>query len=74
MGASLSLKMELEILAASHLEHFKFAKDIAAILPVEHPKRVGLQIELNEMVDRMNKIKLEIKANDTIQEEGEETS
>ena len=49
--------LELEILSANYWEHFKFAKDIALILPLKHPKRVKLAIELNEMSDKMNNLK-----------------
>lgn len=32
-------KTKLEILQASYWEHFKYDKDLALILPIEHPKR-----------------------------------
>ena len=62
-----SLELELEILSYSYWEHFKFAKDIALILPSTHPKRVDLQEKLNEMSARMNEIKKEM--NTSIQED-----
>ena len=53
--------LELEILSANYWEHFKFAKDLALILPSDHPKRVRLALELNEMVEKMNQIKKDNK-------------
>jgi len=48
---------ELEILEYNYWEHFKFAKDLALILPLKHPKRIQLQNELNKMIERINKLK-----------------
>ena len=54
-------ELELEILQYSYWEHFRFAKDISLILPLNHPKRVVLDKELNEMMNRIHEIKDEIK-------------
>lgn len=50
-------RIELEILEASHLEHFKFAKDIALIFPLKHPKRKCIEKELNNLSKQINKLK-----------------
>lgn len=38
-----------EILKSSYEEHFKYAKDIALILDINHPKRIRIQNEMNSM-------------------------
>jgi len=45
-----------EILQGSYWEHFKKAKDLALILPPEHPKRIALEKELNDILDKINKL------------------
>ncbi len=47
----------LQILEYNYLEHFKHAKDLALILPIEHPKRKEIEFELNKMVTEINKLK-----------------
>jgi hypothetical protein len=44
----------MEILQGNYWEHFKFAKDLALILPLNHPKRIALEKELNEMIIKIN--------------------
>lgn len=51
------MTIELEILNASYWEHFKYAKDLALILPLKHPKRVRLDNELNKMLKRIHELK-----------------
>ncbi len=46
-----------EILKASYQEHFKYAKDIALILPLDHPKRIKVEGELNKISDQLQTIK-----------------
>lgn len=48
--------IELEIEKASHLEHFKHAKDLALIYPVNHPKRVPVEKELNNITSKIQKL------------------
>ncbi len=48
----------LEILEYSYWEHFKFAKDISLILPIDHPKRKKLEMELNLMIKEINTLKI----------------
>lgn len=50
-------KIKLEILEASHIEHFRFAKDLALILPLKHPKRKRIEKELNDLTKEINKLK-----------------
>ena len=47
--------IKLELLKASYLEHFKFAKDLAMILPIDHPKRKEVEKELNNIQQKINK-------------------
>ena len=44
------MSIELEILQYSYWEHFKVAKDLSFILPIEHPKRVELQNTINSLI------------------------
>ena len=46
---------KLEILNYSYWEHFKYAKDLALILLLKHPKRVRLERELNDMIIQIHK-------------------
>lgn len=49
--------VELEILEYSYWEHFKYAKDLALILPLKHPKRIMIEEEMNKMLTRINALK-----------------
>lgn len=49
------MNIKLEILKFNYWEHFKHAKDIALILPPEHPRRIEVEKHLNEL---QNEIKL----------------
>lgn len=51
------MKIKLEILLASHLEHFKAAKELALIHPIEHPKRIAIEKVLNEIQKEINELK-----------------
>lgn len=42
-----SIKREIQL--ASYWEHFKYAKDIALILPVDHPKRKLIEKTVNDL-------------------------
>ncbi len=53
--------IRLQILESSHWEHFKALKDISYILPIDHPKRVLLEKEINEMITEIHKIKKELE-------------
>lgn len=49
--------LELEILEYSYQEHFKYLRDVSLILPIEHPKRIKVEKEVNELIIRINNIK-----------------
>lgn len=51
------MSVKLEILLASHLEHFKAAKDLALIYPINHPKRVKIEKSLNEIQLEINQLR-----------------
>lgn len=38
---------EVEILLSSYWQHFNYAKELALILPLKHPKRVSIGNEVN---------------------------
>ena len=56
-----SISIKLEILEYSYWEHFKMAKDIALVLPIDHPKRKKLEKEINEMATEINELKAVVK-------------
>ena len=41
--------IELELLQYSYWEHFKFAKDLSFVLPLNHTKRVKIEREINKI-------------------------
>lgn len=49
--------IQLQILEASYWEHFKMAKDLSLYLPINHPKRLTLEAELNIVQEKINKLK-----------------
>lgn len=53
------MNIKLEILLASHLEHFKAAKELALIHPIEHPKRLAVEKALNEIQQEINQLRNE---------------
>lgn len=52
--------IDLEILQANYLEHFKFEKDLSLIFPVNHPKRVKLRKHAEEILQQIHKLKNKI--------------
>lgn len=46
--------VQREILQYSYWEHFKAAKDLALILPLEHPRRKTIETELNKIGKLLN--------------------
>lgn len=50
-------KIELEILEYSYWEHFKKAKDLRLILPLDHPTMLDLESTCNDLIERINLIK-----------------
>lgn len=55
----MSKQIKLELLEYNYWEHFKFAKDISLVLPVNHPKRKLLEEEMNKMLKEINHLKHE---------------
>ena len=49
--------IKIEILEYSYWEHFKALKDIALILPIEHPKRKKLEKATNEILAELYELK-----------------
>ena len=58
---SATMKKRLEILNSSYWEHFKYAKELAGYLDLNHPKRVRLEKELNKMLDEIQLLNGTIK-------------
>lgn len=52
------MSIEFEILQGSYMEHFKKAKELAMIYPVEHPKRKELETALSELSDKLQKLRV----------------
>jgi hypothetical protein len=46
--------MDNEILHYSYWEHFKWAKELSLVLPLDHPKRIRVEKELNNILDQIN--------------------
>jgi len=49
--------IKLQILEANYWEHYKYAKDLSFIFPIDHPKRLLLESNLNNMLEQINKLK-----------------
>lgn len=50
-------RIRLEILEYNYWEHFKQAKDLSLVLPIDHPKRQRLETEINRLLKEINEIK-----------------
>lgn len=53
----MSKQIKIELLEYSYWEHFKFAKDLSLILPLEHPKRKLLDEEITKILKELNQLK-----------------
>lgn len=53
------MSIAIEILNYNYWEHFKFEKELAFVLPVEHPKRLLIRKTCNELLDKINNTKHE---------------
>lgn len=51
------MNLALQILEASYWEHFKSAKDISRFLPIDNPKRVEIENELNKIAKEIQAVK-----------------
>jgi len=47
-------EMELEILKYNYWEHFKRAKELSLILPLNHPERIAIENEMKVMIKEIN--------------------
>jgi len=47
-------EIELEILKFNYWEHFKRAKELSFILPLNHPERVVIEKEMKIMIKEIN--------------------
>jgi len=49
--------IQYEILQFSYWEHFKMAKDLAQVYPVDHHKRKRVENELNIIINQLQALK-----------------
>jgi len=49
--------ISLEILNYSYWEHYSYAKDLSFVLPADHPKRIRIQKETDEILKQIHKLK-----------------
>ena len=56
-----SIKHKLEILNSNYWEHFKFAKELAGYLDYNHPKRVKIELKMNDMIDEIQLLNKKLK-------------
>lgn len=47
--------MNLEIQKLNYWEHFKAAKDMALVYPLNDPRRVAVENEMNILIKQINK-------------------
>lgn len=50
------MSIEKEILNYSYQENFKYAKDLAQVLSINHPKRIRIQKHLDDIINQMNNL------------------
>ena len=53
--------LQLEILQYNYWEHYKFEKDIAMVLPIDHPKRIKMREYTADILDKIHKLKNKLK-------------
>lgn len=51
--------IKIELLNYSYWEHFKMLKDISLVLPMNHPKRIKIEISMNEILSQIKIFKEE---------------
>lgn len=49
--------VKLQILEYNYWEHFKAAKDMAMVLPLNHPRRKEVERELNDIQEQIKILK-----------------
>jgi len=47
-------EIELEILKYNYWEHFKRAKELSFVLPLNHPERASIEREMKVMIEQIN--------------------
>ena len=50
-------QIKIQILESSYWEHFKAAKDLSLILPLNHWKRKLIETEINKLQQEIKKLK-----------------
>jgi len=55
------MKLKLEILKASWVEHTKFTKDFSYILDLDDPKRIKVLEEENKLSEKIRELENKIK-------------
>lgn len=55
------IETKLELLQANYWEHFKYAKELAMYLDINHPKRVKIEKATNNMIEEINELKAQCK-------------
>ena len=45
-----------EILLANYWAHFKVAKELALILPADHPRRISVQDDINDIQKQLDEL------------------
>lgn len=53
----MSQSNELTILQYNYWEHFKAAKDLALVLPIDHPRRKQVDDAMNKISGELNELK-----------------
>lgn len=48
-----------EILDASYIEHFKYAKELSYYLDLKHPKRVRAEKAVNKIIDELKGVEFD---------------
>lgn len=55
------MELKLEILQYNYWEHYKFEKDLAMVLPIDHPKRILLRKHTHEILTEIHALQKLIK-------------
>ena len=49
-------EIKIELLRASFSEHFKYAKELGLIVPINNPRRLRIEKEGNKIQEELNKL------------------
>jgi len=61
-GENPEADLQLQIMQYNYWEHFKFEKDLAMVLPVDHPKRVSMRKATQDLLDKIHTFKNSIES------------